>query len=267
MNGPYTAAVLQFSVDMGDVEGNVARAFRLLRRAARRGARLCVMPEMWSTGFYYDDLPGIARTTPAVLNRLRAFAAGHRMVIAGSLPEKSGRSVYNTLFLVDAGGEIRCAYRKAHLFSPSGEHLHFRKGTRAGAADTAAGRIGPLVCYDLRFPELARKYFLEGALLLCVSAQWPAARSSHWEILAAARAVENQAFVVAANATGVSGPFRFAGGSLIVSPSGIVLARAGTKEGIAAAAIDLHAAEETRRKMPCATDRNERAYRLIPPRR
>lgn len=261
MTLPYEAAALQFPVDMGNVEVNAARAFRLLREAAGAGASLAVLPEMWSTGFCYDRLLALCDATPDLLREIGRFAAERRMVVAGSLPERSGKDVFNTLVVVNANGRVAGRYRKTHLFSPSGEHLHFRRGTEAGSVRTAVGALGPLVCYDLRFPELSRKYFLEGSALLCVSAQWPSARKEHWAILAAARAVENQAFVVAANAVGRSGDFHFAGDSVILSPTGERLAAAGGEEGLAVASIDPSKAEDFRRRIPCAADRNERAYR------
>ena len=261
MNRSYRAAVLQFVVDMGAVEANAARAFRLLREAADAGAALCVLPEMWSTGFDYPRLLALCGSTPEILDDLRRFAAGRRTVIAGSLPERAGKGIYNTLYVIDATGTVAGAYRKSHLFSPSGEHLHFRRGTRADVARTAVGVIGPQICYDLRFPELSRKYFLEGAGLFCVSAQWPSVRRAHWEILTAARAVESQLFVVAANATGRSGDFHYAGGSAIVSPLGERIADAGEDEGLAVAVIEPERVAEFRRRIPCAKDRNERAYR------
>ena len=262
---PFPAAAVQFRIDVGDVPGNRERAFRLLREAAGRGARLCVLPEMWSTGFAEADLPSLCATTPAILHEIREFAASRKVVVAGSLPERVGRGVYNTMYVVNATGVVTGEYRKAHLFSPSGEDRWFRRGTSSRGIPTDAGVVGPLICYDLRFPELSRKYFLEGATLFCVSAQWPSVRSAHWEILAAARAVESQLFVVAANATGPSGPFRYAGGSGVWSPVGERLAFAGEGEGIALATIDPAAVEETRRRIPCLADRNERAYRKTRP--
>jgi len=260
-SAPFQAAALQFRVDVGDVPGNRGRAFRHLREAASRGARLCVLPEMWSTGFAEGDLPSLGRTTPALLHEIREFAASRKVVVAGSLPERVGRGVYNTLYVVNATGVVTGEYRKAHLFTPSGEDRWFRRGSSSRGIPTDVGVVGPLICYDLRFPELARKYFLEGATIFCVSAQWPSVRSAHWEILVAARAVESQLYVVAANATGPSGPFRYAGGSGIWSPAGERLAFAGVEEGIALATIDPAAVGETRRRIPCLTDRNERAYR------
>lgn len=261
MSRSFRAAVLQFVVDMGAVEANAARAFGLLREAADGGAALSVLPEMWSTGFHYERLLALCGSTPELLHDLRRFAAERRMVVAGSLPERVGKGIYNTLYVIDATGALTGAYRKAHLFSPSGEHLHFQRGTRAEIAHTAVGAVGPQICYDLRFPELSRKYFLEGAALFCVSAQWPSVRRAHWDLLTAARAVENQLFVVAANATGRSGDFQYAGGSVIVSPLGERIADAGEEEGLALAAIDPENVAEFRRRIPCAKDRNERAYR------
>jgi omega-amidase len=261
MPSPFVAAALQFPIEMGGVDANVSRAFGLLREAAGAGASLCVLPEMWSTGFAYDRLPALCGSTPGIVHELRRFAADRRVVIAGSLPERSRGFVYNTLYVIDSTGVVAGEYRKAHLFTPSGEPLHFRRGTQARIARTSAGAIGPQICYDLRFPELSRKYFLEGATLFCVSAQWPTARKAHWELLAAARAVENQLYVVAANAVGRSGEFHYSGGSAVVSPLGERLAVGGDQEGIVSGTVDPAKVEEARRRIPCAQDRNVRAYR------
>lgn len=262
---PFIAAALQFRVDVGDVPANRERAFRLVGEAAALGARLCVLPEMWSTGFAEEDLLRLSRTTPEVLHDVRRLAGRLKVVIAGSLPERVGRGIYNTLYVVNATGVVTGEYRKTHLFSPSGEDRWFRRGFSTGVVPTDAGVVGPLICYDLRFPELARKYFLEGAGVLCVSSQWPSVRRAHWRILTVARAVENQAYVVAANAVGPSGPFRYAGDSVIVSPGGERLASIGEKEGMALATIDPAIVEETRRRIPCLADRNVRAYRKTRP--
>ncbi len=257
----FLAAALQFRVDVGEVSENRERAFRLVEEAAARGARLCVLPEMWSTGFAEDRLLQLSRTTPGILHDMRSLSVRLNVVIAGSLPERVGRGVFNTLYVVNATGVVTGEYRKTHLFSPSGENRWFRRGNSSGVIPTDVGTLGPLVCYDLRFPELARKYFLDGAGVLCVSSQWPSVRRAHWRILTVARAVENQSYVVAANAVGPSGPFRYAGDSVIISPGGERLASVGEEEGIALAEIDPVAIEETRRRIPCLADRNERAYR------
>lgn len=261
MTGPFKAAAVQFPVDMGNVAENRERAFRLVRQAADRGAKLCVLPEMWSSGFDNENLPLHAKTTPGILEALSSLARETGAVLAGTLPERVGRGVCNTLYVTGPDGTLLGSYRKAHLFSPSGEDRWFRRGTGGDVIPTPLGTAGPLICYDLRFPELARKYFLSGATLLLVPAQWPAARKAHWDTLLAARAIENQLFVVAANATGTSGPFTFPGGSVIVSPTGERLAEGGTEEGVVIAEIDPKKADDFRRRIPCAADRNEKSYR------
>ena len=257
----FSAAVLQFRIDIGDVAANRDRAVGWISEAAKRGARLCVLPEMWSTGFAQEQLLSLSRATPAILHELRLLASSLRVVIAGSLPERTGRSVFNTMYVINTTGVVTGEYRKAHLFTPSSENLWFRRGSSTGVIHTNVGPLGPLVCYDLRFPELSRKYFLEQASVLCVCAQWPAVRASHWDILVKARAVENQVYVVAANATGVSGPFRYSGGSVIVSPSGEALAGLAEEEGVAIATIDPALAEEIQRRIPCRENRNPKVYR------
>jgi len=252
---------LQFWIDVGDVPANRDRAIGWISEAAKSGAKLCVLPEMWSTGFAENQLLPLCGTTPGILHELRTLASSLRIVIVGSLPERVGRSVYNTMYVINATGVVTGEYRKAHLFSPSNENSWFRRGTSADVILTDAGPVGPLICYDLRFPELSRKYFMEGSSVFCVCAQWPAVRASHWDILTVARAVENQTYVVAANAVGFSGPFHYSGGSVIVSPSGERLATLGEEEGIAIGTIDPAAVEEIRRSMPCLEDRNTKAYR------
>jgi len=123
---PFLAAALQFRVDVADVPANRERAVRLIGEAAGRGARLCVLPEMWSTGFAEERLLPLSRTTPEVLHELRSLAARLKVVVAGSLPERVGRGVYNTLYVVNATGVVTGEYRKTHLFSPSGEDRWFR---------------------------------------------------------------------------------------------------------------------------------------------
>ena len=255
---PFKAAALQFRIDMGAVDANAERAFILLRQAAKQGASLAVLPEMWSTGFAYDRLADLSDTTPGLLRRLQSFASERRMVIAGSLPERAGKSVWNTLYVINRNGAISGQYRKAHLFQPSGEHLHFRRGTSAEVSPT-----------DLKHRALSATTCGSGTLRKYFLGKRPPLRERAMAVrperplgaLNTARAVENQLFVVAANAVGASGHFRFSGGSPIVSPLGERLAFGGEDEGLAIAVVDLSQAVEFRRRIPCALDRNVRAYR------
>ena len=255
---------VQFDVREGEPSANVEEALGGVARLAARGARLILLPEMFSTGFDHAGLPEAAETTPEILDRLKGEAARLGVAICGSLPELAEGRLYNTSYLIDERGEVSASYRKLHLFSPTGEHRHFAAG-EAPALGLAAGlRLGLLTCYDLRFPELARTLALAGAQALCLVAQWPEARASHFRLLVRARALENQLHIIACNRCGTSRGIEFGGGSLIASPRGEVLAEAGPGPEEIMAGIDLAAAEEFRLKLPALAERRPHAYRLPP---
>jgi omega-amidase len=205
-------------------------------------------------------LASMATETPLILERLQIFAARERMVVAGSLPEAVDGSVANTLYVVDRDGEIKGRYRKIHLFTPTGEDTHFAGGKETVVADTSIGRLGLMICYDLRFPELARGLVLDGAEILVVPAQWPAARRAHWEALLKARAIENQCYVVGVNRVGRSGELVYNGGSLVVSPLGEELAHAGGADGEVVAAMEAEVMAAFREHVPCLEERRPMCY-------
>lgn len=252
--------VVQFEVQSGDVEANWQRARRGLLLLAAEGTRLAVLPEMWSTGFAYSQLRGLARESPALLKRLGEVAAQCEMAIIGSTPELAEGSLYNTASVLGPDGRILGSYRKAHLFSPHYEDRHFTSGKTSLVCETGAGRVGVMVCYDLRFPEMARCLALRGATILAVSAQWPSRRISHWQTLLRARAIENQLFVAGCNGCGRSGTLVCGGASAIVSPWGEVLAEAGDGEKQVSAVLDFTELERYRQMIPCFADRNPEAY-------
>jgi len=260
MNSSVVVGIVQFDVVEGDVETNLTRAFQGLMKLSESGCHLAVLPEMWSCGFDNGNLASQAGETPGIVERLRIFAARERMVVAGSLPELVDGSVVNTLYAVDSDGEIKGRYRKLHLFTPTGEDNHFAAGQEAVVAETSIGRLGLMICYDLRFPELARGLVLDGAEILVVSAQWPAARLAHWEALLKARAIENQCFVVGVNRVGRSGTLVYNGGSQVVSPLGEVQAHAGGADGEVVTAMDAEVLAAFREHVPCLEERRPMCY-------
>ena len=144
------------------------------------------------------------------------------------------------------------AYRKVHLFSPTREDQHFHAGDEAPVVPVEQAVTGGLVCFDIRFPELARKLVVDGATILLVAAQFPHPRSSHWETLLKARAIENQAWVVAANRVGSSGGLDYFGRSMIVDPWGeIVAAEMSEREAVVTERIRLDAVSSARELIPC----------------
>lgn len=244
-----SAGYLQFDVKAGEIDANLESVRQGLAGLAAEleSPAIIVLPELWATGFAYSRLPDLAAATPDLLAALQKLAGQH--IMAGSLPEiatDNGRtSYYNTLYITGPEGVI-ASYRKQHLFAPMQEDTFFRPGGRdkSGPLNTPAGSLAGLVCYDLRFPELARQQTAAGADLLIISAQWPKARVDHWQTLVQARAIENQLYVIACNRCGATGDTVFAGHSLIVAPDGEVLRAAGEEAASAVVRLD-HAVTRT----------------------
>ena len=229
----FFAGFLQFDVQSGEIDKNLSRVTEGLAEVAvchkRISPGIIVLPELWATGFAYEKLPALAQTIPGVLDKLQELCAKYHVYIAGSLPEFADKNYYNTLFVTGPDGNAG-TYRKQRLFSPMAEETFFSPGTGPSPVQTSLGPVAGLVCYDLRFPELLRQQTAQGANLLVVPAQWPAARLNHWRILIQARAIENQMFVVAANRCGTTGDTTFSGHSMIVGPDGSILLEAGDGE-------------------------------------
>lgn len=254
-----TAAAVQFTVKPGNVDANLVHVRDALGRASARGAHLVVLPEMWSSGFSGKNLANLAMGTAGIVEELLEISRTLGLVIVGSMPEPHGDKVFNTIHLID-NGRLAGVYRKIHLFSLLGEDRVFSAGDGVLLAETSVGKIGVIICYDLRFPELSRRLAIEGAQILCVPAQWPNPRSEHWRTLLLARAIENQLFVVAANACGMVGKLDVFGMSLIIGPRGEVLAEAGAEETEISAPLDMREMADWRAQIPCLKDRRPEMY-------
>lgn len=250
----------QLEVVTGDLDENLSRVRSAISYFGENGCRLLVFPEMWSCGFSYPTLRAMAARTPSIVERLREWGRHYEMVLVGSLPELDGDIVFNTSFVIDATGEIAGQYRKIHLFSLHGEHLHFGRGRSSLVCSTGAGRVGIEICYDLRFPELSRRLALDGAEILCISALWPTARIEHWSLLLRARAIENQLFVIGCNGRGIDGELIYGGASAVVSPTGQVLARADGAGDRLLVRLNRNEVTECRRHITCFSDRLPSAY-------
>jgi len=253
------AAAIQFNVKQGDVDANLAYVRAALPRVAAQGANLAVLPEMWSSGFAYKNLNELALHTAGIVEELQALSRELKLVIVGSMPEPNGDKVFNTIYVID-NGAIAGVYRKIHLFSLLGEDRAFSGGDSWLLADTSIGKVGVIICYDLRFPELSRRLAVEGAQVICVPAQWPKPRQEHWRTLLRARAIENQLYVVSCNACGIIGKLDLFGMSLIIDPKGELLGEMGENEGEIIAPLDIQVMNEWRAQIPCFNDRKPEFY-------
>ncbi|MDD2310283.1 MAG: carbon-nitrogen family hydrolase [Desulfuromonadaceae bacterium] len=253
------AAAIQFNVKQGDVDANLAYIREALYRVAGEGVDLVVLPEMWSSGFAYRNLNELALRSAGIVDELLLLSRELKLVIVGSMPEPNGDKVFNTVYVID-NGKLAGIYRKIHLFSLLGEDRAFSGGDSWLLAETSIGKVGVIICYDLRFPELSRRLAIEGAQVLCVPAQWPKPRQEHWRTLLRARAIENQLFVVACNTCGTVGKLDFFGMSMIIDPKGELLAEAGESEGEIIAPLDMQEMNDWRAQIPCFIDRKPESY-------
>lgn len=230
----------------------------MLRQAGDNGAGLIVLPELWTTGYALKQLPGLADPAPA-LSLLRETAMRDKLwIVAGSVIEKDRDCYYNTAYVINHTGEVAGKFRKCHLFGPMGEDRYFSPGNETCVVDSPYGKIGVLICYDLRFPELALKTVDLGARILVIPAEWPHPRLDHWQTLNRARAIENQVFILACNRVGTTGRTHFCGNSMIIDPWGQVLANGGETEVVITAQLDLDQVDAVRAAIPCWADRQRK---------
>lgn len=255
------AGVAQWDIRLGDLPHNIEKAVSFIDSFISEGADLCVLPEMWSSGFDYRNLDKHSEKTPGILDLLKESSVSSGITICGSLPEIKDGKIFNSMFVVDSG-EVKCSYSKIHLFTPTGEDRSFAAGDKAVICRTTAGIIGLIICYDLRFPELCRALAIAGADIIVCSAQWPGARIHHWNTLLAARAIENQVFIAASNRCGEDFSILYGGSSRIISPYGIVIGECGEGEGALTAELDPEEMKNFRKMMPCLEHIKPEAYNI-----
>ena len=251
-------ALIQLAICDGQPAVNLEHAAASIRSAGP--ADLYVLPELWTTGYAHDTWARVAdQETPAIVESLAALAAERGAYIAGSMISRNERgALVNRLWLVPPDGAAPVHYDKGHLFAPMGEDRYLSPGDRRVVASLGGWRAGLSICFDLRFPEMYRADALDGAELFLIVSEWPAARAEAQRVLARARAIENQAFVVLCNRVGTAADgTRFDGGSVVVAPDGSILADAGGDEGIARATLDVDAIRALRRQMPLLELRRE----------
>lgn len=264
MTTPMRIAVVQMNIVAGDPETNFAKMEARLEEAAALLPKpdLIVLPEMWNTGYALTEIRRLAdpdgeRTRAAIA----AFSKKHGInVLAGSIAQSRGGSVTNTLYVFDREGTVSAEYNKIHLFQLMNEHLHLQAGEQPCLFELEGKPAAAMICYDIRFPELARKLALGGARILFVPAEWPHPRLHHWRTLLQARAIENQMFVVSCNTVGESGGSSFFGHSMVIDPWGEVIAEAPEEETILTADVDLALVDEVRGRIPVFADRRPGLY-------
>ena len=248
-----------------DKARNLRHILRCMDEAASRGASLCAFPEfmMASPPRTAREAEGLAEPLggPFVSEVSRA-AREHRMETVGTAYELAGGRVYDTSFLVSRSGRVAGSYRKTHLYDALGvrESAVFSAGPRLPSPHASSlGRLGMLICYDLRFPEVSRALACSGARVLVAPSAWFSGpmKREHWRAMNAARALENGCYVVAPNQSGR----RFCGCSAVVDPMGRALLDMGRGRGVGVAEIDPGSVRRARRSLPLLRARRTDLYR------
>jgi predicted amidohydrolase len=281
-------ACIQIDVLHCRKQENLEKALYMALEAVNKGAELIVFPEVFSTGFCYENFDHAAETFPSpILENLACFSKANNCIIMGSIIEKvaseeisgsrkatdkatdsknsipsdSSNSIlyYNLGFCLESG-TLAGSYRKTHPFKD--ENRYFSRGNSIEPITLKKQnlKIGFEICYELRFPEVARKLSLAGSDLLVTVAAFPNPRSEHWRILARARAIENQIPHIACNRTGSAPDCTYFGNSMIIDAWGGVKADAGNKECVIVYDLDLSEKDEIQKAIPVFEDRKTELY-------
>ena len=223
-------AAAQISCAPGDLQANLAKVRDFSARAKRAGAELIVFPEMVDTGY---SMPAIQKHATSwnegAVPKLRAMAKELSLAIIAGVSDRDGSRIYNTQAFIDLNGKVIGKYRKTHLVTaaPLDERPWFTAGDAFTSCEMDKFNVGLTICYDLRFPEVCRGLAVERQVNVFVnSSAWPFPRVEHLRILALARAIENQSYLILANRVGTDDGVTFCGTSAIIDPYGAIVAAA-----------------------------------------
>ena len=253
-----TVALIQLNCTSADpIYERVPHALKLISKAATK-AQFVVLPELWHVGAF--DIEAAREHAQPIngplVTDMAALAKQHGIWLhGGSFCEVDDGSYYNTSVLFSPQGDLRATYRKIHLFGfEGGETTLMSSGEELVVVDTPLGATGLATCYDLRFPELFRALTEGGATTFVVTSGWPTPRIEHWDVLTQARAIENQAWVIACNEVGAQPGIELGGHSCVIDPKGAVVARGGGNEEIIYVEVDPELPEKWRESFPALKD-------------
>lgn len=257
-------AAAQMHCVLGDVPANCAQWVAFAEQAKKQGCDAIVFPEMSDTGYEVATIQKHASAWPGLpFDTAQKTAKRLGLHLFCGMSEREGGNIYNTLAVFNRSGELAGKYRKTHLFTPApvNEDKCVTAGKSFDIVEVDGFKCGLLICYDLRFPEIARTLALRGAEMLVMASAWQFPRVSHWNTLLAARAIENQIYIIAANRVGTDGPTTFCGSSRIIDPYGVIVASgAEDRSELIAAETNRETLDWVRQRMPVFRDRRKDLY-------
>lgn len=245
---------VQSDIIWEDKPANFHRVRELVKHAEPAPGGLIVLPEMFATGFSRDlQVTAESADGPTTEFARQLAAETHCAVMAGLVLKQESRA-HNVSLTIAPNGSTLCHYEKRHPFTLGGEHTAHAAGGETKTFEWQGVRIAPLVCYDLRFPEVTRDAARQGVDLFVCIASWPVKRVQHWITLLQARAIENLAWVAGINRTGTDPDFTYPGRSLVVDPHGVIIADASDREQVLSTTIDTEVSTSWRQQFPALRD-------------
>ena len=258
--------LFQFNLVHGNAKANQNKIEALFSEHLENDTDVAVLPEMWNNSYALEQLSQLADDElKQSLTFIQQLCKKYQVtIVAGSVSNKKEGNTYNTAFTVNAEGELIYQYDKIHLVPMLDEHLYLTGGEKVPYLFSLSDQVkaSQIICYDLRFPEIARHPAVEGADILFYVAEWPMARLNHWRTLLQSRAIENDIFVVACNTCGYEedGSTEYAGHSIVINPNGEILAEAGTQEEILTVELNLDEVKQQRKNIPVFDNRRPHLY-------
>jgi omega-amidase len=260
-------AAAQISCVLGDFDANLGKVRDFAALAKKSGADLIALPEMVDTGYSMPVIQKHAQKwSEGAVPELQQIAKEISIAIVAGISDRDGASVFNAQVVVNAQGEVVAKYRKTHLVTaaPLDERVCLSPGNEFVTCKIGKFTVGLSICYDLRFPEMARTLAVERrANVILNSSAWPVVRAEHLRILALARAVENQSYFIIANRVGTDDGVTFCGSSLIVDPSGAILAAASPdREELIQAEVSEQVIADVRNRVTVFAHRRPELYNI-----
>ena len=254
-------SLAQINIKLGDIKTNVDKTDNMISRAKKIGSDLILLPELWSSGYDLTNINQYINPNRAIQKRLNKLSTTYNLAIAGSLIEEENHKYYNSLSLCLPGNKIPIQYKKIHLIPQLDEDKWLSPGNELSICEINNFKVGIVICYDIRFPELIRKYAIKGVDLVIVVAEWPLSRIDHWITLLRARAIENQIYIAAVNSVGETGKMLLGGHSCIITPWGKILITGNEhQEDLLSADIYLSEIKKIRDSFPVLENRREDIY-------
>jgi len=245
-------ALVQYSPVWEDKEANKNKILSMIENV--EGVELFVFPEMTLTGFTMSSREMSETIQGESFRFFSSIAAKKKSNLFAGIIERRNKRVYNTLIHIKPDGNLHKLYRKVHPFSYSDENKHFNAGVKPALTKIKKWQIGLTICYDLRFPELFRKYGKKKAHLIVNIANWPDTRIEHWRTLLKARAIENQCYVAGVNRVGQDPKLNCIGFSSVFDPMGKEIVAIENDEKVIVVELDKNYVNEIREKFPFLDD-------------